>query len=148
MGSSFRSAISVMPFFEQVKSSGNAHVFIQRGTQFISRVCVWRVLAQEFCLLPQLFRVTASIVLWNRPQSSQVQSFLKSSCTLFMRVPRDIRVSTSVCYVVLHITNRFVRRFLLTYLRSWALPEKLPIVQPFRKFPALLRNPKVHHRVH
>jgi hypothetical protein len=37
---------------------------------------------------------------------------------------------------------------LLTYVRSWALPEKLPIVQPFRKFSAILRNPKVHHRVH
>jgi hypothetical protein len=36
----------------------------------------------------------------------------------------------------------------LTYLWSWALPEKLPIVQPFRKFPAILRNPKVYHRVH
>jgi hypothetical protein len=36
----------------------------------------------------------------------------------------------------------------LTYLRSWALPQKLPIVQPFRKFSAILRNPKVHHRVH
>jgi hypothetical protein len=38
--------------------------------------------------------------------------------------------------------------FQLTYLRSWALPEKLPIVQPFRKFSAILRNPKIHHRVH
>jgi hypothetical protein len=37
---------------------------------------------------------------------------------------------------------------LLTYLRSWALPENLPIVQPFRKFPAILRNPKVHHPIH
>jgi hypothetical protein len=37
---------------------------------------------------------------------------------------------------------------LLTYLRSCALSKKLPIVQPFRKFPAILRNPKVHHRVH
>jgi hypothetical protein len=37
---------------------------------------------------------------------------------------------------------------LLTYVSSWALPEKLPIVQPFRKFPAILRNPKVLHRVH
>jgi hypothetical protein len=37
--------------------------------------------------------------------------------------------------------------YLLTYLRSWALPEKLPIVQPFRKFPEILRNPEVHHRV-
>jgi hypothetical protein len=26
---------------------------------------------------------------------------------------------------------------LLTYVRSWALPKKLPIVQPFRDFPAL-----------
>jgi hypothetical protein len=38
--------------------------------------------------------------------------------------------------------------YLLTYVRSWALLEKLPIVQSFRKFPAILRNPKVHHRVH
>jgi hypothetical protein len=37
---------------------------------------------------------------------------------------------------------------LLTYVRSWALPEKLPIVQKFRKFPAILRKPTVHHRVH
>jgi hypothetical protein len=37
---------------------------------------------------------------------------------------------------------------ILPYLRSWALPEKLPIVQPFRKFPAILRNTKVHHGVH
>jgi hypothetical protein len=34
--------------------------------------------------------------------------------------------------------------YLLTYVRSWALPEKLPI----RKFPTILMNPKVHHRVH
>jgi hypothetical protein len=43
------------------------------------------------------------------------------------------------------------RRFIctvLTYLRSSALPEKVPIVQQFREFPAILRNPKVHHRVH
>jgi hypothetical protein len=39
-------------------------------------------------------------------------------------------------------------QYLLTYVRSWALPDKLPIVQLFRKFPAILRNPKVHHRVH
>jgi hypothetical protein len=37
---------------------------------------------------------------------------------------------------------------LLTYVWSWALHEKLPIVQPFGKFPAILRNWKVHHRVH
>jgi hypothetical protein len=37
---------------------------------------------------------------------------------------------------------------LLTYLLSWALPEKLPIVQPIRNFPAILRYPKVHHRTH
>jgi hypothetical protein len=38
-------------------------------------------------------------------------------------------------------------QYLLTYLLSWALLEKLPIVQPFREFPAILRKPKVHHRV-
>jgi hypothetical protein len=36
----------------------------------------------------------------------------------------------------------------LTHVRSWALPQKLPIVQPFRQFPAILRNTKVYHRVH
>jgi hypothetical protein len=54
--------------------------------------------------------------------------------------------------VRLHNTSKtktkIVLTYLLTYLWSWALPEKLPIVQPFRKFPAILRNPKVHHRVH
>jgi hypothetical protein len=60
-------------------------------------------------------------------------------------------------------------KLIFTYLRSWlglhpmacwprgsmifeikwqAPPEKLPIVQPFRKFPSILRNQKVHHRVH
>jgi hypothetical protein len=38
--------------------------------------------------------------------------------------------------------------YLLTYLRSSALPEKLPIVQQFTEFPAILRNPKVRHRIH
>jgi hypothetical protein len=38
--------------------------------------------------------------------------------------------------------------YLLTYVRSWALPEKLQILHPFRTFPAILRNPKVHHRLH
>jgi hypothetical protein len=33
---------------------------------------------------------------------------------------------------------------LLTYL----LPEKLPIVQPFRKFRTILRNPQVRHHIH
>jgi hypothetical protein len=37
---------------------------------------------------------------------------------------------------------------MFTYLWSWALPEKLQIVQPFRNFPTILRNPMVHHRVH
>jgi hypothetical protein len=34
------------------------------------------------------------------------------------------------------VSCRHPLTYLLTYLRSWALPEKLPIVQPFRKFPA------------
>jgi hypothetical protein len=50
-----------------------------------------------------------------------------------------------------HFRNQlkvYLLTYLLTHLRSWALPEKLLIVQLFRKFPAILRNPKVHHRVH
>jgi hypothetical protein len=43
---------------------------------------------------------------------------------------------------------RMVYTYLLAYVRSWALPNKLPIVQPFRKFPAILRNPKFHRRVY
>jgi hypothetical protein len=42
----------------------------------------------------------------------------------------------------------FTLVWVLAYLPSLALPEKLPIVQPFRKFPAILRNPKVRRRVH
>jgi hypothetical protein len=49
-------------------------------------------------------------------------------------------------FVNYRIINAIVS--ILTYLWSWALPEKLPIVQPFRKFPAILRNLKVHHHVH
>jgi hypothetical protein len=41
-----------------------------------------------------------------------------------------------------------INYYLLTYLWSWVILEKLPIVQPLRNFPAFLRNPKVHHRVH
>jgi hypothetical protein len=32
--------------------------------------------------------------------------------------------------------------YLLTYVRRWDLPEKLPIVQPFRKLPAILKEPE------
>jgi hypothetical protein len=32
--------------------------------------------------------------------------------------------------------------YLLTYVRSWALPEKLLIVQPFRNFPASFKEPE------
>jgi hypothetical protein len=46
------------------------------------------------------------------------------------------------------LTTGFVLQKELAYLWSQALPEKLPIVQKFRTFPAILRNPKVHHHVH
>jgi hypothetical protein len=36
----------------------------------------------------------------------------------------------------------------LTHARSWALLEEPPIVQPFKKSPAFLWNPKVQYRVH
>jgi hypothetical protein len=35
-----------------------------------------------------------------------------------------------------------------TYLRSWALPEKLPIVQPLRNFPAFFGNRRWRLAVH
>jgi hypothetical protein len=35
-----------------------------------------------------------------------------------------------------------------TYLRSWALLEKPPVVQPLNNFASILWNPKVHYRVH
>jgi hypothetical protein len=53
------------------------------------------------------------------------------------------RSPLSKCIVV----TEFNMGKVLTYVRSWALHEKLPIVQPLRKLPAILRNPKVHHRV-
>jgi hypothetical protein len=37
--------------------------------------------------------------------------------------------------------------FLDTYLRSWAFLEKLPIMQPFKYLPSILRNPKVHYPI-
>jgi hypothetical protein len=46
--------------------------------------------------------------------------------------------------IQLYILTAFTFMYLLTYLQSSALPEMLPIVQPFRKFPEILRNPKVH----
>jgi hypothetical protein len=33
-------------------------------------------------------------------------------------------------------TDSGIGKPILTYLRSWSLPEKLPIVQPFKNFPA------------
>jgi hypothetical protein len=33
------------------------------------------------------------------------------------------------------LVDNVISKMVDTYLRSWALPEKLPIVQPFRKFP-------------
>jgi hypothetical protein len=36
----------------------------------------------------------------------------------------------------------------LTHSWSWALLEKLPIVQLLENFPRILWNPEVHHRVH
>jgi hypothetical protein len=38
--------------------------------------------------------------------------------------------------------------YLLTFLRSWALPEKLPIVQPLKNIPAFYETRIVHYRVH
>jgi hypothetical protein len=54
---------------------------------------------------------------------------------------KKIILKTKLHYLFITLLTFF------TYVRSWAFPEKLPIVQPFRKFPAILRNPKVHHRV-
>jgi hypothetical protein len=51
-------------------------------------------------------------------------------------------------YKIIKIEKKVFKIGILIYLWSSALPEKLPIVQPFRKFAAILRNPKVHHRVH
>jgi hypothetical protein len=58
--------------------------------------------------------------------------------------------AVNACYhsVQNHFLSCLLYINVITYLRSWALPEKLPNVQPFRKFLAILRNPKVHHRVH
>jgi hypothetical protein len=80
---------------------------------------------EKFCRFPQL-------------KSRSTASKLRHNNTKFP----DIVTITTIGYVTKHSL------YLLTYVRSWALPEKLPIVQPFRKFPAILRNPKVHHRVH
>jgi hypothetical protein len=52
------------------------------------------------------------------------------------------------CHLHLGLPSGCFTSDLLIYLRRGALPEKLPILQPFRKFPAILRNPKAHHRVH
>jgi hypothetical protein len=61
-------------------------------------------------------------------------------------LPFNIHYELSIKFVWSAILKESLLYF--TYVRSWALPEKLPIVQPFRKFPAILRNPKFHHRVH
>jgi hypothetical protein len=37
---------------------------------------------------------------------------------------------------LLELSEHITYTYLLTYLRNWALPEKLPIVQPLRNFPA------------
>jgi hypothetical protein len=72
------------------------------------------------------------------------QNFVRPIRSLWTRLP-DCRTRFLGC---VHLHSLYITGYLLTYLWSWALPEKLPTVQPFRKFPAILRNPKVHHRVH
>jgi hypothetical protein len=65
-----------------------------------------------------------------------LQGELKTSADM-----ASFKVSVAHCALtLLHVSY-----YLLTEL---SLPEKVPIVQPLRKFPAILRNPKVHHRVH
>jgi hypothetical protein len=44
--------------------------------------------------------------------------------------------------------KRLKKSFLLIHSWSWALLEKLPIVQLLRELPSILWNPEVHHRVH
>jgi hypothetical protein len=55
---------------------------------------------------------------------------------------KDAKYHSELC-----TQGEFCSYTMLTYLWSWVLPEKLPVVELFRKFPAILRNPKVHHRV-
>jgi hypothetical protein len=61
---------------------------------------------------------------------------------------RVLSVQTELQHTPNNVQHNCLNYYLLTYLRSSVLPEKLLIVQPVRKFPAILRNPKVHHRVH
>jgi hypothetical protein len=74
--------------------------------------------------------------IWNSQEHSWFVTFDERMCQL------------SALWYGLHLPNVLCTTELPTYVRSWALPEKLPIVQPLRKLPATLRNQKVHYRVH
>jgi hypothetical protein len=52
-------------------------------------------------------------------------------------------ISWLFCYkYILRNVVGYVQSGIVTYLRSWALPEKLPIVQPLRKFPSNFQEPQ------
>jgi hypothetical protein len=102
----------------------------------------YRLLKQKFVKYVHMFRI------WVFRSLLPTMKIQRANC----RVHRAGQLATNsfAYHADFHVLSRWKANFttITTYLRSWSLPEKLPIVQPFRKFPAILRNPKVHHRVH
>jgi hypothetical protein len=120
----------------QTRRSGRVHSFL---ASYPERPGFW---SQSRYRLSHC-RVTSSPASYSgRPWFESRSSYTDLNLTRVSSFPPD-----RCWYIILnYATTASIHS--LTYVRSWALPEKLPIVQPFRKFPAILRNPKVHHHVH
>jgi hypothetical protein len=77
-------------------------------------------------------------MIWKLLSKKFIFSYIRVKVSHHIKIKQDRHYCNLLTYLI---------TYLLTYLWSWALPEKPPIVQPLRKFPAILRNPKVHHRL-
>jgi hypothetical protein len=86
--------------------------------------------------------------IWQSFKLRVITQFILSELTVIILIGLGcIRNLLGVNEITDGWTNK--NEWLLTYLLTELSPScEATFVQPFRKFPAILRNPKVHHRVH
>jgi hypothetical protein len=86
------------------------------------------------CRLPTVYKIHSSrLILMGTGQRT---SYGRSSRIYKLRWARRNRNNECFFFSLSAYICILFHGYLLTNLRSWALPEKLPIVQPLRNFPA------------